>query len=240
MTQVRAFEQKLPTNIFIVSFIYGLEQYFHESPEIEFVIEIINSWSDQPDLMKRKLKKWLNIKERIVLHYTDRDNYVELSLDSIVVNCNEWANLFKGLNYLFNNYETQMIKRLIKKYKQLRIEETNNVLASQFAKAVFLMHEDLINEEAKKEPGEQDDARLQNLLLAETRKARPVKGEKEISEVVDNAKVQYIDVKPTLGRKAHREKDSVAVVDVAEIENKKVKKMKNEELLQRRLKLPRT
>jgi hypothetical protein len=165
---------------------------------------------------------------------------VELSLDSIVVNCNEWANLFKGLNYLFNNYETQMIKRLIKKYKQLRIEETNNVLASQFAKAVFLMHEDLINEESKREPGEKDEERLQKLLLAETRKAKIIKGEKEIAEVVDNAKVQYIDVKPTLGRKAHREKDSVAVIDVAEIENKKVKKMKNEELLQRSLFLCRT
>ncbi len=53
---VRAFEQKVRTNIFIVSFIYGLEQYFHESPEIEFVIEVINSFSDQSDMMKRKLK----------------------------------------------------------------------------------------------------------------------------------------------------------------------------------------
>lgn len=175
----------------------------------------------------------MNIKERIVLHYTDRDNYVELSLDSVVVNCNEWANLFKGLNYLFNNYETQMIKRLIKKYKQLRIEETNNVLASQFAKAVFLMHEDLIAEEVKRQSTEKDDSKMQKLLQAETRKAKTIKGEKEICDIVDGAKVQYIEIKPTLGRKAHREKDSQAVVDLAELESKKVKKMKNEELLQR-------
>lgn len=182
----------------------------------------------------------MNIKERIVLHYTDRDNYVELSLDSIVVNCNEWANLFKGLNYLFNNYETQMIKRLIKKYKQLRIEETNNVLASQFAKAVFLMHEDLISEEAKKQANEKDESKLHKLLLAETRQIKGVKGQKEICDAVDGAKVQYIEVKPTLGRKAHREKDSQTVIDVAELESKKVKKMKNEELLQRKVGLIRT
>lgn len=70
---------------------YGMEQFYFESPEIEFVIEIINAYSDQIDLMKRKLKKWLNIKERIVLHYTDQDGYSELSLDSFIVNCNEWV-----------------------------------------------------------------------------------------------------------------------------------------------------
>ena len=53
---VRAFEQKVKTNIFIVSFVYGLEQFYFESPEVEFVIEIVNSFSEQPDLMKRKLK----------------------------------------------------------------------------------------------------------------------------------------------------------------------------------------
>ena len=53
---VRAFEQKVRTNIFIVSFVYGLEQYFHESPEIEFVVDVVNSFADQPDALKRKLQ----------------------------------------------------------------------------------------------------------------------------------------------------------------------------------------
>lgn len=88
---MRAFEQKVKTNIFIVSFIYGLEQFYFQSKEIEFVVEIINSFGDQIDLMKRKLQKWLNIKERVVLHYTDQDGYAELSLDSLIVNCNEWV-----------------------------------------------------------------------------------------------------------------------------------------------------
>lgn len=91
LTEVRAFEQKVKTNIFIVSFIYGLEQYYFQSREIEFVVEIINSFGDQIDLMKRKLQKWLNIKERVVLHYTDQDGFSELSLDSLIVNCNEWV-----------------------------------------------------------------------------------------------------------------------------------------------------
>lgn len=230
---MRAFEQKLKTNIFLVSFIYGLEQYYFESPEIEFAIDLINQLgSDNPDL-KGKLRKWLNIKERIVLHYTDIDNNVELSLDQIIVNCNEWANLFKGLSYLFNNYETQMIKRLIKKYKDLGIEETNNVLASLFGKAVFQLHDELIFEEMKKQ--DKNVEHINKLMVAESRQLRgnEIKGEKQIRETVEKAKTQYIEVKPTLARKAHRETDNVAVVDVAELEAKKVGKMKNEEILQR-------
>ena len=143
------------------------------------------------------------------------------------------ANLFKGLSYLFNNYETQMIKRLIKKYRQLKVEESNNVLASIFAKAVFLLHEDLLREEARRQPD--DNPNLKQLLEAERFKAREavmVKGEKEIKQAVENAKSQYIDVKPTLGRQAHREADNAVAIDMAELESKKVSKMKNDELMQ--------
>lgn len=224
-----------------MSFIYGLEQYYFESPEIEFAIDLINQLGgDNPDL-KGKLRKWLNIKERIVLHYTDIDNNVEISLDQIIVNCNEWANLFKGLSYLFNNYETQMIKRLIKKYKDLGIEETNNVLASLFGKAVFQLHDELLSEEMKKQ--DKNVESINKLMVAESRQLRgnEIKGEKQIRETVEKAKTQYIEVKPTLARKAHRESDNVAVVDVAELEAKKVGKMKQEEIMQRRKVLsPRT
>lgn len=187
------------------------------------------------------MRKWLNIKERIVLHYTDIDNNVEISLDQIIVNCNEWANLFKGLSYLFNNYETQMIKRLIKKYKDLGIEETNNVLASLFGKAVFQLHDELLSEEMKKQ--DKNVESINKLMVAESRQLRgnEIKGEKQIRETVEKAKTQYIEVKPTLARKAHRESDNVAVVDVAELEAKKVGKMKQEEIMQRRIVVsPRT
>lgn len=124
-----------------------------------------------------------------------------------------------------------MIKRLIKKYKQLKIEETNNVLASIFAKAVFLLHEDLLKEESKRQP--ENNKQLKQLLDAETRpKAKDVmKGEKEIKQAVENAKSQYIEIKPTLGRSAHREADNSVTVDVAELESKKVAKMKNDEIM---------
>ena len=132
-----------------------------------------------------------------------------------------------------------MIKRLIKKYNQLKIEETNNVLASIFAKAVFLLHEDLINEEARKQPDNNEN--LNQLIKAETRKSKGAfKGDKEIKDIVEKAKTQYIEVKPTLGRKAHRESDNIVMVDVAELESKKVGKMKNEELLQRSLTLTKS
>ena len=125
-----------------------------------------------------------------------------------------------------------MIKRLIKKYKQLKIEETNNVLASIFAKAVFLLHEDLLKEESKRQP--ENNKQLKQLLDAETRpKAKDaMKGEKEIKQAVENAKSQYIEIKPTLGRSAHREADNAVTVDVAELESKKVAKMKNDEIMQ--------
>ena len=33
-----------------------MEQFYFESPEVEFVVEIINSYSDDVALMKRKVR----------------------------------------------------------------------------------------------------------------------------------------------------------------------------------------
>ena len=129
-----------------------------------------------------------------------------------------------------------MIKRLIKKYNQLKIEETNNVIASIFAKAVFLLHEDLIKEEIKKQP--ENNPNLNKLIAAEAKNYKGTsKADKEIKQIVEKAKAQYIEAKPTLGRGAHRESDNVLMVDVAELESKKISKMKNEEIMQRRISL---
>jgi hypothetical protein len=151
------------------------------------------------------------------------------------------ANLFKGLSYLFNNYETQMIKRLIRKYKQLKIEETNNVIGSIFAKAVFLLHEDVLKEEAKNQPDNNET--LKQLLLAETRKVeswlkkkKVEKGEKEIKSAIETSKKHFAEIRPTLGRKAHRETESTAVIEISDLESKKVEKMKNTEIIQRTFK----
>jgi hypothetical protein len=42
--------------MFLVSFLYALDQFYYESPEAEFVIELINSFSDDPELVKKKLR----------------------------------------------------------------------------------------------------------------------------------------------------------------------------------------
>ena len=164
---------------------------------------------------------------------------MKVSLDPVVVNCNEWANLFKGLNYLFNNYETQMIKRLIEKLQQLGVEETNNVLASIFAKAVFLLHEDLLREEAetnnrKGEEGAKRSTKLLNssIKVASSKFAEPI-GLREIKYAVENDLKKNKDLKATLGRKAHREGEKeVEHVEIAQAE--KGKKLKKDDLLQRR------
>lgn len=58
------------------------------------------------------------------------------------MNCNDWANLFKSLTFIFKQYETSLIKRIVKKFSDMKIKENNNVRASIFARAVFLLQEE--------------------------------------------------------------------------------------------------
>lgn len=60
----------------------------------------------------------------------------------MIVNCNDWANLFKSFTFLFRHYETSLIKRIVKKFSDMKIKENNNVRASIFARAVFLLQEE--------------------------------------------------------------------------------------------------
>jgi hypothetical protein len=173
------------------------------------------------------------------MHYTEDPQRIDTSLDPVIVNCNEWANLFKSLNYLFNNYETQMIKRLIEKLKQLGVEETNNVLGSIFAKAVFLLHENLLNEEAVKMANSTSTSRAMGTLAAAeenlkvSRDAR-LKGLKELKANLEKEKKKHRDTSATLARKAQREgQGEVEHVEVTTTE--KGKKIKKDDLMQRKL-----
>lgn len=84
----------------------------------------------------------IKIKERITHHYINNKDRLDYPLDGLVVNCNDWANLFKSFTFLFRHYETSLIKRIVKKFSDMKIKENNNVRASIFARAVFLLQEE--------------------------------------------------------------------------------------------------
>lgn len=65
------------------------------------------------------------------------------SLDNVIVKCNDWPSLFKGLSFLFKRYETQLIRKLVSKLKELGTEHSGEkVQASVFMRAVFLLQEE--------------------------------------------------------------------------------------------------
>lgn len=52
---VSVFKQKTQTNKFLICFLLAFDKFYSESPEVEFVLELINAFSDDRDLMKFKL-----------------------------------------------------------------------------------------------------------------------------------------------------------------------------------------
>jgi hypothetical protein len=99
-------------NRFLVSFLISLERYYFESNEVEFALEVINAFIGDMDLMKKKLmyrfyilfltrRILIKIKQRITHHYINNQDRLDYPLDSIIVNCNDWANLFKSLTFIF-------------------------------------------------------------------------------------------------------------------------------------------
>lgn len=53
---VSVFKQKAKTNKFLVCFLLALNRLYSQSPEIEFVLELINAFMDDRELMKIKLR----------------------------------------------------------------------------------------------------------------------------------------------------------------------------------------
>lgn len=136
------FEQKEKTNEFLVSFLISLERYYFESREMEFAIELIEAFQHNLELLRANLQTIIKIKERLTLHYLNSKNMLSHSLDNIIVKCNDWPSLFKGLSFLFKRYETLLIRKLVNKLKELGTEHSGEkVQASVFMRAVFLLQE---------------------------------------------------------------------------------------------------
>ena len=53
---VSVFKQKSQTNKFLICFLQSLNRLYKESSEVEFVLELINAFMDDRELMKIKLK----------------------------------------------------------------------------------------------------------------------------------------------------------------------------------------
>ena len=53
---VSSFKQKKETNMFLVSFLVELNALYSDSSEVEFVVELINAFSDDKALLKEKIR----------------------------------------------------------------------------------------------------------------------------------------------------------------------------------------
>lgn len=84
----------------------------------------------------------------MTLHYLNNRELLSQPLDNIVVNCTDWQNLFKSLSFLFSQYSTTLIKRLMTKFDHIGIQEGGNKTAgSIFARAVFLLQEEEVKDD---------------------------------------------------------------------------------------------
>jgi len=210
---VSAFKQKLQTNRFIINFLICLDKSYKESPEVEFVVEMVNAFSDDKPLLKRKLEAWMLIKDKVVHHYTNIRDKIDYNLDEIVVNCNEWPSLFKGFASLFGKYESELLKKLNKKLIEVKIKDAENIRASLFCKAVFLMQEDVRVSEAKSLALMNKKKGLPLDLPKSPRSTSPrsARGDRnrELNAALEEEKANMLKIMGTLGRGALREENEV-------------------------------
>lgn len=94
---VSVFKQKAQTNKFLICFLQAFNRMYAESPEVEFVLELINAFMDDRELMKIKLKymvlnsTWMGIKNKVVHHYLHSKDRIDYPLEDLIVNCNDWV-----------------------------------------------------------------------------------------------------------------------------------------------------
>lgn len=62
---VKLYEQKNPVNSFIVSFIRHLDKLLYDNEEFITIFEVINSFLDDPETLKERLRILITLKEKI-------------------------------------------------------------------------------------------------------------------------------------------------------------------------------
>ena len=60
----------------------------------------------------------------------------------MIINCNDWSGLFKGLSAFLGKYRSDLLKKLMNKFDEINVKDCENVRASIFCKAVFMVYED--------------------------------------------------------------------------------------------------
>lgn len=162
----------------------------------------------------------------MVHHFTHNKNRTEYPLDGIIVNCNDWASLFKGLGAYLGKYRSDLLKKLVSKFEELHIHDCENVRASVFCKAVFMIHEDtsslmsmiagaalnkgdqLTAEKEKKKL--QEEARLRKLeknRIGDDSPRKTTHNLKDLSKALEAEKAGFLKTSGTLGRAALREQN---------------------------------
>jgi hypothetical protein len=119
--------------------------------------------------------------------------------------------LFKGFSIYFGKYETSLIKELMKKFQELKLADAENLRASLFCKAIFLLQEDYkqvirkkksttnLNKSGKKASEMAAEA------MAKLEKATPKND--ELSKALEHEREDFLKTSGTLGRAALREEN---------------------------------
>lgn len=105
---VKLYEQKDPTNSFIVSFIRHLDRLIYDNEEFITLIDIINDYIEEPAKLRNHLRVIITIKEKLLNYYMEEPDAYHVNLKAMSVSCKDFGGLFKSFAFLFPPYESSI------------------------------------------------------------------------------------------------------------------------------------
>ena len=144
---VKLYEQKDPVNSFLVSFIRHLDRLLYDNEEFITLIDIVNQFIDDPKALRDHIRVLITIKEKMLNYYMDVTDAYHMNLKAISVSCKDFGDLFKSFSFLFSNYDSNLLKRLIDKLRnELGCQNINNVRGSTYVRAMYSLYNDQVKE----------------------------------------------------------------------------------------------
>lgn len=111
---------------------------------------------------------------------------------------------------IFKKYESDLIKKLIKKFGLLKITDYENVKASLFCKTVFLLQEEYEDSRSKKpeiNSGSRQNNRPKSVSPISTTTKRIGSTNKDLNRALEAERATFLKTSGTLGRGALREEN---------------------------------
>lgn len=111
---------------------------------------------------------------------------------------------------MFGKYETSLVKKLMKKFTELKIKDAENLDGGQFCKAVFLLQEEVQSDLTMKlmeKKAEEERKAIKNALDAKESPTRIFEKNKDLNTALEAEKGVFLKETGTLGRSALREEN---------------------------------